>query len=116
LSNEDYRQGYKDGWKDGYEQARKDHLPITYPYSPINNPIIGSPTKCALCGLPWSELTNYVCPRAGCPSKVICAAGQHTEGSSIRKDGEWIMRPGGRPTQVFSSNYTETAIKDPGED
>ncbi len=96
MSNEDYRQGYKDGWKDGYEQARKDHLPITYPTQPFA-PLVGGAPKCAVCGLPWSELTNYVCPRAGCPSKVNCKIPTYN-----------INGP-------FASPIQTTAIKDPGD-
>lgn len=63
---QDYKEGYKDGFKDGFEAGKKEQpKPVDF-WNPYPTPFPG----CSVCGRNVVGISNYVCHRSDCPSKM----------------------------------------------
>lgn len=62
--SDDYKRGWQRGWNDGFNAAKKS---VQVPVYPVNAPIGQAVMKCTNCGMVWSGVMGYYCPKTDCP-------------------------------------------------
>lgn len=73
-NDDDYKRGLRDGFKDGFEAGRKSvNKPQTPPWElkperrPWEIPMGPPQVTCSKCGMSWSGVMGYYCPKIDCP-------------------------------------------------